>query len=152
MEEFFRDLKSTLSRLVSVIFITMIAVMVYVALNGIFYNVAQINSAYFDGQNVADYWITGTDLDRRDCRVLEQIPGVTGVQPRLVFDANKRGDESRYAGTVCGCGGLFYQYSLSGGGAFAGRRARNGNQRPVCLGPWSGNRRFLRDDDPGGRS
>lgn len=91
---FFRDLKSTLSRLVSVIFITMIAVMVYVALNGIFYNVAQINSAYFDGQNVADYWITGTDLDRRDCRVLEQIPGVTGVQPRLVFDANKRGDES----------------------------------------------------------
>lgn len=93
-KNFFRDLKSTFSRLVSVVFITMIAVMVYVALNGIFYNVGLINGGYLGAQNVADFWITGVSLDQGDCRTLAAIPGVTGVQPRLTFDAQERDNEA----------------------------------------------------------
>lgn len=91
---FLRDLKSTVSRLISVMIITMIAVMVYTALMGIPYNVDLITSGYYDRQNAADYWITGVNLDRGDCRVLSQLPGVTGAQPRVVFDAEARGDSS----------------------------------------------------------
>ena len=89
---FFRALKSTLSRLVSVIIITVLAVMVYVALSGITYNVGLFCSTYFEKQNVADYWITGTRLDRADCRLLAGFEGVTGVQPRILLDAQKKGD------------------------------------------------------------
>jgi putative ABC transport system permease protein len=91
---FFRDLKSTASRLVSVILINMLAVMIYTGLNGVRYNVNSISDAYYSAQNVADYWITGMGLDRNDCRTLEGIPGVTGVQPRIVYDAQERGDET----------------------------------------------------------
>lgn len=91
---FFRALKSTLSRLVSVVIITVLAVTVYVALSGITYNVGLFCSRYFAEQNVADYWITGTRLDRADCRLLESLPGVTGVQPRILLDAQKKGDSA----------------------------------------------------------
>lgn len=89
---FLRDLKSTLSRLVSVILITAIAVMVYTALMGILYNVDRITGDYYDRQNAADYWIAGSGLDRGDCRTLAAIPGVTGVQPRVSVEAEQRGD------------------------------------------------------------
>ena len=61
---FLRALKGTLPRLVSVILITAIAVTVYAALGGITYNVRRICDQYYTEQNVADYWITGTNLDR----------------------------------------------------------------------------------------
>ena len=77
---FLRDLKSTISRLISVIIITMIAVMVYTALMGIPYNVDLITGGYYDAQNAADYWITGVNLDREDCRTLSQIP--SGIRYR----------------------------------------------------------------------
>ena len=63
---FLRDLKGTMSRLISVILITAIAVTVYVALSGITYNVRLICSNYYDEQNIADYWITGIGLDKAD--------------------------------------------------------------------------------------
>ena len=89
---FFRDLRRTASRLISVSIITMIAVVVYTALNGIIYNVDRIMGDYYDTQNVADYWITGVGLDMADCRALEALDGVTGVQPRVVLDAEERHD------------------------------------------------------------
>ena len=91
---FLRDLKSTISRLISVIIITMIAVMVYTALMGIPYNVDLITGGYYDAQNAADYWITGVNLDREDCRTLSQIPSVTGVQPRVVYDTEEQGNSA----------------------------------------------------------
>lgn len=91
---FFRDLRSTLSRLVSVVIITVLAVTVYVALSGITYNVGLFCSNYFTQQNVADFWITGVGLDRADCRLLEDLPGVTGIQPRVLLDAYQKGDSS----------------------------------------------------------
>ena len=87
---FFRDLRSTASRLISVSIITMIAVVVYTGLSGIIYNVDLISSRYFDSQNVADYWITGIGLDAGDCRTLAGLEGITGVQPRVVLDAEER--------------------------------------------------------------
>lgn len=89
---FIRDLRHTASRLISVMIITLLAVAVYTGLSGIPYNVDLICNGYFDAQNLADYWITGLYLDREDCRVLSELPGVTGVQPRVVADAEQRGD------------------------------------------------------------
>ena len=89
---FFRDLRRTASRLISVSIITMIAVVVYTGLSGIIYNVDRIMDAYYGTQNVADYWITGVGLDMADCRALEGLDGVTGVQPRVVLDAEERHD------------------------------------------------------------
>ena len=60
-KNFLRDLRHTASRLVSVSIITLIAVMVYTALSGILYNLERISGEYLEGQNVADYWLTGTD-------------------------------------------------------------------------------------------
>lgn len=91
---FFRDLRHTATRLVSVMIITMIAVSVYTALSGILYNVDLICQGYFDAQNIADYWITGTGLDAGDCRTLSALPGVTGVQPRVTADAEERGNSA----------------------------------------------------------
>ena len=89
---FFRDLRRTASRLISVSIITMIAVVVYTGLSGIIYNVDRIMDAFYGTQNVADYWITGVGLDMADCRALEGLDGVTGVQPRVVLDAEERHD------------------------------------------------------------
>ena len=89
---FVRDLRNTASRLISVSIITMIAVLVYTGLNGILYNVDRISEAYFDAQNVADYWISGVGLDAGDCRTLAGLDGVTGVQPRVALDAEERRD------------------------------------------------------------
>ena len=85
-KNFVRDLRRTASRLISVSIITMIAVMVYTALSGILTNIERISASYLEGQNVADYWLTGVNLDQGDCRTLEGIAGVTGVQPRVVLD------------------------------------------------------------------
>ena len=89
-KNFFRDLRRTASRLISVSIITMIAVVVYTGLSGIIYNVDRMMEDYYDAQNVADYWITGVGLDMADCRALEGLNGVTGVQPRVVLDAEER--------------------------------------------------------------
>ena len=91
-KNFFRDLRRTASRLISVSIITMIAVVVYTGLSGIIYNVDRIMGDYYDAQNVADYWITGVNLGRSDCRALSAVEGITGVQPRVVLDAEDRHD------------------------------------------------------------
>ena len=89
-KNFFRDLRRTASRLISVSIITMIAVLVYTGLSGIIYNVDRIMEDYYADQNVADYWLTGVGLDMADCRTLEGVDGITGVQPRVVLDAEER--------------------------------------------------------------
>ena len=100
-KNFVRDLRRTASRLISVSIITMIAVMVYTALSGILTNIERISASSLEGQNVADYWLTGVNLDQGDCRTLEGIAGVTGVQPRVVLDAEERHDSGRAAGRSC---------------------------------------------------
>ena len=65
-KNFVRDLRRTASRLISVSIITLIAVMVYTALSGILFNLDRISEQYLEGQNTADYWLTGTSLDAGD--------------------------------------------------------------------------------------
>ena len=113
-KNFVRDLRRTASRLISVSIITLIAVMVYTALSGILFNLDRISEQYLEGQNTADYWLTGTSLDAGDCRTLAELPGVTGVQPRIVLDAEERYDSDvtlqlyavpeDYAINTCGTG------------------------------------------------
>ena len=91
---FLRDLRRTAPRLISVTIITAIAVLVYTALAGISYNIDRISWGYFDSQNVADYWITGVGLDQGDCRTLLSMPQVTGVQPRNVYEAQDKDNET----------------------------------------------------------
>ena len=91
-KNFFRDLRRTASRLISVSIITMIAVVVYTGLSGIIYNVDRLMGSYYETKNVADYWITGVGLDQADCRALSRIEGITGVQPRVALDAEDRYD------------------------------------------------------------
>jgi len=90
---FFRDLKSTAARLVSVIIITLIAITVHTGLYGILYNVDLITGSYSESQNTADYWISGAGLSMEDVRALSALPGVTGVQPRITAEAQERGNE-----------------------------------------------------------
>ncbi|HWS41618.1 MAG TPA: FtsX-like permease family protein [Pseudoflavonifractor sp.] len=92
---FRRELGRNASRLVSVIIITLVAVMLYVGFASFSYNIKEISYRYYDEQNVADYWITGQGLDKTDCAKLLQIDGVLDLQPRVTLSA-----ESRYDGEV----------------------------------------------------
>ncbi|MEQ2455019.1 ABC transporter permease [Flavonifractor hominis] len=105
-KNFFRDLRHTASRLISVSIITMIAVLVYTGLSGILSNTERISQDYFDNQNVADYWITGVNLDDGDCRTLATLDAVTGVQGRVQLDAEDRYDSNRTL-TLYGVSGEF---------------------------------------------
>lgn len=68
--------------------------MVYVALTGITYNGIRIVNDYFEEQNVADYWITGTGFDAWDIKDVKNLKGVTEVQPRIVLEAEDHYDEN----------------------------------------------------------
>lgn len=111
--------------------ITMIAVMVYTALNGVLYHVQQVTAAYGQTQNVADYWISGAGLDRSDCRVLEQIDGVARRAAPHYLGGPGAGQRGCAAAGVCRCG-LGDQHALPGGRSTAGRREGDGGQRCLC--------------------
>ena len=88
-KNFFKDLKNVTSRLASVIIITIVAVMVYVGLNGIDYNADLIVNNYFHEQNIADYWIMGNGFDTNDYKELKNISGINQIENRLVFEASQ---------------------------------------------------------------
>jgi len=89
---FRRELRYTATRLVSVIIITMVAVMLYVGFACLNYNVNRLTNQYYDQQNVADYWITGQNFNRIDCDKLLKIPGVRDVQPQTTLTVENRYD------------------------------------------------------------
>lgn len=86
-KNFFKDLINVTSRLTSVIIIAIVAVMVYVGLNGISYNGNLILNNYFKAQNVADFWITGNSFDKTDFDKIKDIPEINSAESRLVFEA-----------------------------------------------------------------
>ena len=92
-KNFRRELLHTTSRLISVIIITAVAVLMHIALSGVIYNGDKIMKDYFREQNVADYWITATDISYTDCRKLKSIPGVLKIQPQMTIDAENRYNE-----------------------------------------------------------
>lgn len=91
---FRRELGQNASRLVSVIIITLVAVMLYVGFASFTYNIKEISYRYYDKQNVADYWITGQGIDKTDCAKISRIEGVLGLQPRVTLSAESRYDSA----------------------------------------------------------
>lgn len=87
---FRRDLGHTATRLLSVMTITMVAVMLYIGFSGLTYNVNLIAERYYDEQNVADYWITGLNFNKTDCDKLLKIKGIKDVQPRITMTVENR--------------------------------------------------------------
>lgn len=92
-KNFRRDFAATVSRLVSVVIITAVAVIMYVALSGLTYNALGITNDYFDNQNVADFWISGIGFNKSDCEKLKTIDEINDIAPRVVFDCEDRYDE-----------------------------------------------------------
>ena len=93
-KNFMRELGYTTSRLLSVIVIITVAVFIHVGLSGIPYNSDRMAKNYYSRQNIADYWITGTRIDRTDIRALRRIHGISEVQPRIVLDAEQWRNEN----------------------------------------------------------
>lgn len=94
VRNFLRELKNTLSRLISVIVIVAVAVMVFVGLTSIIYNTDRDLADYYEKANVADYWITATSINKRDCREISRIDGVTVVEPRVILEVEDRHDSN----------------------------------------------------------
>lgn len=88
-KNFFKDLINVTSRLASVIIIAIVAVMVYVGLDGITYNGNLIVNDYFNEQNVADYWVTGKSFDIDDYNGIKDINGIREAEARLSFEARE---------------------------------------------------------------
>lgn len=91
---FFKELSSTTSRLISVIIITAAAVILYVALSGVYYNIEKTTTQYFESQNVADYWISGAGLNKTDYNKIKNLNSVSQIQARIVIDAEERNNEN----------------------------------------------------------
>lgn len=94
-KNFRRDFAATTSRLVSVVIITAVAVIMYVALSGLTYNALGITNDYFDNQNVADFWISGIGFNKSDCEKLKAVDEINDIEPRVVLDC-----EDRYDGDI----------------------------------------------------
>jgi len=86
-KNFMRELGGTTSRLLSVIIIITVAVFIHVGMSGIPYNSDRMANDYLSGQNIADYWVTTTRIDRTDVRKLSKIDGISAIQPRIVLEA-----------------------------------------------------------------
>lgn len=92
-KNFRRDFAATISRLVSVVIITAVAVIMYVALSGLTYNALGVTNNYFDNQNVADFWISGIGFNKSDCEKLKNVDDINDIEPRIVLDCEDRYDE-----------------------------------------------------------
>ncbi|MGL5353855.1 MAG: ABC transporter permease, partial [Clostridium sp.] len=88
-KNFFRELYSITSRLTSVIIITIVAVMVFVGLNGIDYNGNKIVKNYLEEQNAADYWITGIKFNEDDYNEVKKIEGISEIDKRIALEGNE---------------------------------------------------------------
>lgn len=92
-KNFRRDFAATTSRLVSVVIITAVAVVMYVALSGLTYNALGVTNDYFSNQNVADFWISGIGFSKSDCEKLKTIDEINDIEGRVVLDCEDRYDE-----------------------------------------------------------
>ncbi|OQB14502.1 MAG: FtsX-like permease family protein [Firmicutes bacterium ADurb.Bin193] len=87
VRNFFREIFSTLPRLMSVIIVTAIGVFMYVGMSGITYNLTLVADSYYGGQNVADFWISGKNLTKLEEKEVSRLEGVATAQARVVVEA-----------------------------------------------------------------
>lgn len=94
IRNFFRDIFSTLPRLLAVIIVTALGVMVYVGMGGCTFNLMKIAESYYTKQNVADYWIYGSNLTKLDERKIARLPSVKNIQTRVNAETEYYGDKN----------------------------------------------------------
>jgi putative ABC transport system permease protein len=87
IRNFLKDIRSTLPRLLSVIIITALGVLIFVAMNTVNTNLLDMANTFFRQQNAADFWIYGDNLNKTDEKKIRDIPGVGEVQSQLVVEA-----------------------------------------------------------------
>lgn len=83
IRNFFRDIISTLPRLMSVIIVTALGVFLFVGMGEYNYNLTNIAESYYASQNVADYWIQGSMLNKLDERKISKLDGVESTQAEI---------------------------------------------------------------------
>lgn len=82
---FFRDIRHTLPRLLSVVIVTALGVMIFIGLSGLDANLRYIINVYVKNANEADIWITANNADARDIAGLNALPSVAAAQPRVTL-------------------------------------------------------------------
>ncbi len=83
IRNFFRDIISTLPRLMSVIIVTALGVLLFVGMGEYNYNLTKIGESYYASQNVADYWIQGSMLNKADEREISKLDSVESTQAEI---------------------------------------------------------------------
>ena len=94
IRNFFRDIFSTLPRLIAVIIITALGVMLYVGMGGYGYNLSKIGESYYKSQNVADYWIYGSQLTKLDEKQIAKLDFVESIQSELSLQTENYEDKN----------------------------------------------------------
>ena len=85
---FFRDIRHTLPRLISVMIVTALGVMIYIGMSGINANMQYAIDTYLEPAAVSDLWITADDADMRDVRGLRALSSIEYVSPRVTLMTN----------------------------------------------------------------
>lgn len=94
IRNFFRDIFSTLPRLLAVIIITALGVMIYVGMSGYGFNLNKIATSYYKSQNVADYWIYGNQLTKLDEKQIAKLDCVESIQSEISLQTENYEDEN----------------------------------------------------------
>lgn len=91
-KNFRKELFYTASRLISVIVLAAIATMMLISLRNVVYNGNNVSDAYLGNQNRADYWVTGTTINKSDIHKMSDINGIEKIQPRITFEVEDKED------------------------------------------------------------
>ncbi|MGV8982950.1 ABC transporter permease [Clostridium sp.] len=94
IRNFFRDIFSTLPRLLAVIIITALGVMIYVGMSGYGYNLTKVADTYYKSQNVADYWIYGSQFTKLDEKQIAKLDYVESIQSEISIPTEDYQDEN----------------------------------------------------------
>ena len=57
--------------------------MIYVGMSGYGYNLGKIADSYYNSQNVADYWIYGSQLTKLDEKEIAKLDSVESIQSEI---------------------------------------------------------------------
>ncbi|WP_291636831.1 ABC transporter permease [Clostridium sp.] len=94
IRNFFRDILSTLPRLMSVIIVTALGVLLFVGMGEYNFNMENMAKSYYDTQNVADYWVNGIQFTKSDERKISKLDSVESTQSEINVQTEIYQDEN----------------------------------------------------------
>jgi len=94
IRNFFRDILSTLPRLLAVIIITALGVLIYVGMSGYGFNLSKTANSYYKSQNVADYWIYGSMLTKLDEKQIAKLDYIENTQSEISIQTESYQDKN----------------------------------------------------------